>query len=55
MPNLIHILLDGAVRGELAARGRVHNSLLRPALFILVGFLHTLVSLRIGAEILQDK
>ena len=55
VPDIIHILLDGTVRGEFAHTGHLGHGQLRPAFLIPVSLLHALLSLCIGTEILQAE
>ena len=55
MPDIIHVFLDGSVRGEFAAAGGVEEGFLCPAFFIFVCFFYALLSVCVGAEICKDE
>ena len=55
MPDIIYILLDGAVRGEFTAACGIQKCHLRPLLLILISCLHSLLSLSIGSEVSENE
>ena len=55
MPDILHILLNGTVRCELSAVGRVKDGCLSPPRLVPVSLIHPLVRLGIGTEVLEDK
>ena len=55
MPDLLHILLNGAVGGKPAAVCHIKEAHLCPAFSVSVGFVYPLLGLDIGAEICQDE
>lgn len=55
MPDLICILLDGAVAGEEARLGDVHQTHSRPALLVLITPFHTLLRFAVSVEIRQHE
>ena len=55
MPDLIDVLLDGAVGCELAAAGHVQDRHLRPARLITVCLLDAVLRRRVGLEVCEDE
>ena len=55
MPDVADILLDGAVRSELAGFCDIENSHACPAVLVAVRFLDALLCSFVGAEVLEDE
>ena len=55
MPDFIHILLDGSVRGELAGACHIKDSALSPVVFVAVSGFHSLLCFCVGLEVLEDE
>ena len=55
MPDLIHILLYGSVRGELAGACHIQDGALRPVVLVAVSGFHSLLCLCVGLEVLEDE
>ena len=55
LPDVLHVLLDGAVGRELSAVRHIQDCGLRPPLLIAVCLLHVHLCHIVGAEILEDE
>ena len=55
LPNILDVVVDGAVAGEVAQAGGIEEGLLRPEARLLVDRFDFLVHIAIGAEISQHE
>ena len=55
VPDLIHILLDGTIGGELAGACHLEDGALCPACLVQILHLHSLLRIRVGLEVLEDE